>query len=83
MKAKIIQIGNSQGIRIPKTVIEQLGFEGDVYLEIGESELVIRNASAPRTGWEAAFSEMATHEDDVLLEDKLIKSDWDDKEWAW
>jgi antitoxin MazE len=34
MKATIIPIGNSKGIRIPKAVLEQCHIEGDVFLEI-------------------------------------------------
>lgn len=83
MKAKIIQIGNSQGIRLPKKVLEQLGFEGEVYLEVGERELVIRNAITPRTGWEAAFMKMALEGDDALLDGDIIQSEWDEKEWTW
>lgn len=83
MKARIIQIGNSQGIRLPKKVLEQLGFEGEVYLEVGKSELVIRNATAPRTGWETAFMKMAHEGDDALLDGDIIELEWDEKEWTW
>lgn len=83
MKARIIQIGNSQGIRLPKTTIEQLGFQGEVYLEIKGRELIIRSRSAPRAGWEDAFALMAKEKDDKLEDHQAPGTDWEETEWEW
>ena len=51
--AKIIQIGNSQGIRIPKPIIE-LSNLGDKELEfvVMDSGLLITPEKKVRVGWE-------------------------------
>ena len=45
MKTKIVRIGNSQGVRIPKPLLEQAGLEGEVELRITASGIVIESAS--------------------------------------
>ncbi len=64
MKTQIIQIGNSQGIRIPKVLLEETGITGDVDLELHPDGILIRNVQVPRAGWAAAFRSMAENEDD-------------------
>jgi len=81
MKASIIKIGNSQGVRIPKPIIEQCGFETEVELEVHDQEVVIRPIKNPRCGWERAFKTMAVNGDDKIIE--TPKSDWDEEEWEW
>lgn len=83
MKAKIVKIGNSQGIRIPKPVLEQTGLEGEVEIEVKEHSLVILRADGPRNGWDDAFRAMADHDDDHLLDDGPMTSHWDEEEWEW
>jgi antitoxin MazE len=83
MKARVVRIGNSRGIRIPKSVIEQCHLHGAVDLEIQQGQLVIRSATKPRAGWADAFNEMHQHEDDQLLDAEIGSSSWDEKEWTW
>jgi antitoxin MazE len=82
MKASIIKIGNSQGIRIPKPIIEQCGFENEVELEVHDHELIIKSSRTPRQDWETAFKGMAANGDDQLL-DSATKTKWDEEEWEW
>ena len=82
MKTKIIQIGNSQGIRIPKPFLEQTGLGDEVELEVRADELVIRSAKKTRGDWETAFAKMAETGDDSLL-DAHVESQWDEDEWTW
>ncbi len=84
MKAKIIAIGNSKGIRIPKTLLKEGGFEEEVFLEASGGSIVIRPVSAPRTGWGEAFQKMAKHNDDALIDQRADAiSNWDRAEWEW
>lgn len=84
MRTNIIRIGNSRGIRIPKAVLDQCGFESAVELEVGDRQLVIRPAERPRQGWDEAFRRMAEHGDDELLDGGLAsRSAWDAAEWEW
>jgi antitoxin MazE len=84
VRTHLIQIGNSQGIRIPKALIEQAHLSGDVEIVVQESQLVVRAVSRPRAGWAAAFQRMAAAGDDALLDEEfLVASDWDETEWQW
>lgn len=82
MKARIIQIGNSRGVRLPRILLEQAHLTDDVQIEAAPNQIVIRSAHAPREGWENAFRLMAQRGDDGL-EDDLITSSFDETEWKW
>jgi antitoxin MazE len=84
VKARIVRIGNSQGIRIPKVVIEQAGLKDAVELEIRKGQLLVRSASRPRDGWEDQFRAMAERGDDAPVWDAgTWLSSWDEREWKW
>lgn len=82
MKAQIIQIGNSQGIRIPKVLLEETGISGEVDLESTPDGILIRNIKTPRGDWETIFRELADIDDDAALDDE-IRSNFDKKGWKW
>lgn len=84
MKAAIVQIGNSRGVRIPKVMLEQCGLENEVDMEVLNRKLVICPTSQPREGWSESFQAMAKQGDDTLLE-HATKTDpkWDEEEWEW
>ncbi|MEO8649434.1 MAG: AbrB/MazE/SpoVT family DNA-binding domain-containing protein [Acidobacteriota bacterium] len=81
MKAQIIQIGNSQGIRIPKMMLEEGNLSGEVELELREEGILIRNIRKPRGDWDARFSALAETDDDQVLSES--SSAFDKKEWQW
>ncbi len=84
VKGQIVRIGNSQGIRIPKVLIEQTGLSKQVEIFVQDDSLVIRPARPVREGWEAAFQEMARLGDDALLDaGSLPPTRWDEEEWEW
>ena len=84
MKARIVRIGNSQGVRIPKPLLEQTGLKGEVELEVQDHQIIIRSADQPRKGWAEAFGRMNRAGDDVLIDDVAgSTSSWDDEEWEW
>jgi len=81
MKASIIQIGNSQGLRIPKPILKQCGLSGEVELEVHDNELVIKPTTQSRKNWGQAFKAMARNGDDKLIE--FPQNQWDEEEWEW
>ena len=83
MKAKIVRIGNSQGLRIPKPVLEQTGLSGEVEIEVKDRSLVISPQAEARSGWESEFTDMKQRGDDVLLDELPAASAWDEAEWEW
>jgi antitoxin MazE len=82
MKAHLVQIGNSRGVRLPKAVLEeaQLGDEIDLKAEPGR--IVIRSARKVRAGWADAARQMKARGDDRLL-DSATSSHFDREEWEW
>lgn len=84
LHAAIINIGNSRGIRIPKPVIEQCGFQTEVEIEVHDHHLIIRSESHPRAGWSTSFARMSEYGDDKLIDQVAEHGlDWDDEEWEW
>ena len=82
MKVELVRIGNSRGIRIPKPIIVQCGFEDAVDLRIENHHLVIAPARLPREGWEEAFRAAGSSAHDELLLD-TPGSQFDREEWRW
>jgi antitoxin MazE len=84
MKTKLVRIGNSQGIRIPKTLLDQCRLEGPLEIDIQGNHLVVRAASRPRHDWDEAFRAMHHHQDDRLVDaEAASSSQWDQDEWEW
>lgn len=81
IKTKLIQIGNSQGIRIPKHVLERLNLHNKIELLIDDKskQIHIKSADIPRKRWEKKFKEMHEKGEDILL----INDSLDVKEWEW
>ena len=77
----LVAIGNSRGLRLPKVVIEQVGLEDEVILEVQDGALIVRPRH-PRAGWEEAAAMLATRSEDALL-DPETPTTWDEAEWQW
>ncbi|MGG6264973.1 AbrB/MazE/SpoVT family DNA-binding domain-containing protein [Leptolyngbya sp. AN03gr2] len=83
IRTQIVKVGNSQGIRIPNWLLEQSGITGEVEIEVQQNQLIIRPATHPRAGWEAAIKAViAEHPDKGLLDDET-STRWDESEWRW
>lgn len=84
VRTRIVKIGNSQGVRIPKFLLEQTALRDEVELELQSGQIIIRSPHQPRRDWDAAFAEMSRRGDDALLDgDALLSTDWDEEEWEW
>ena len=86
MKTKIVQIGTSFGIRIPKALLEKSGLKGEVVVDARKHQIVIRPSKKVRQGWEESFKRMAKSGDDRLLDSEEVlsrQSNWDEDEWTW
>ncbi len=84
MKTRIVKIGNSQGVRIPKPLIEETGLKGEVEINAHNGALIIRAAKKPREGWDAAFKMMAEQANDAPPgPDATFPTQWDVDEWEW
>jgi antitoxin MazE len=92
IKTRIVPIGNSQGVRIPRALLKEaglltgdgqevLGYEVEMHVEQGS--IVLRPALGARAGWAGQFERMAEQADDLLLDDIPQASSWDEREWSW
>ncbi len=81
---KIIQIGNSKGIRLSKSLIEQYNMKDEVLLEAKKDSIVIHPVENSRVDWEKSFEKMRLRGDDMLLDEGTeLDSEWEQAEWQW
>ena len=84
LRTRVVQIGNSQGIRIPKLLLERFNLSNEVELLLKDGMLVLRPVFHPRAGWEEQCRLMAERGDDKLLDPDVVStSKWDEEEWVW
>jgi antitoxin MazE len=80
----IIHIGNSLGVRIPKTIIEQVGFKEnmDLVFKVTKEGLLISPEKQAREGWEQKFKSSKRE----LKKPSLLgafSNEFDKEEWIW
>ena len=84
MRTRIVKIGNSQGVRIPKLLLERSNLAEEVELEAEDGRIIIRSTRQPRHDWERAFRSMAERGDDSLLDNvSPAQTRWAEDEWQW
>ena len=82
MKLNIVQIGNSKGIRIPKTILNQCNIQNEIDLEIEDGKIIIYPINThPRKNWDKMFKEMKKNREDKLIIDDKIDLEMDNWEW--
>ena len=81
-KTRIVQIGNSRGIRVPKVLLDHARLPEDVELQAEHGRLIVRAARGARAGWADAAKAMHARGDDQLL-DATTANRFDDQEWQW
>lgn len=82
--AKLVAIGNSRGVRLPKAMIEQAGLGDDIELEVVDGTIVIRRKRKPREGWAEAARRMAERGEQPLPETRdMTETEWMRDHWRW
>jgi antitoxin MazE len=81
-KTRIVRIGNSRGIRVPRALLEQAELPEEVELQAQPGRLIVRAARRPRAGWAAAARAMRERGHDQLL-DAPTPTRFDREEWTW
>jgi len=82
MLVNIIPIGNSKGIRIPKSIMKHCHIENIVEMEIEDDRIILKPVKKkPRQDWHQYFKQMYSNGDDNLLIDDSIDLDMEDWEW--
>jgi antitoxin MazE len=81
-RARIVRIGNSRGLRLPKALIEQAELSDEVELYAEPGRLVIQAVREPRVGWAEAAKKMRAADEDRLL-DAPTPTRFDLEDWKW
>jgi antitoxin MazE len=81
-KTRIVRIGNSRGIRVPRALLEQAELPEEVELLAQPGRLIVRAARRPRAGWAQAARLMHERGHDVLL-DESTPTQFERDEWTW
>ena len=82
MKVSIVAVGNSKGIRIPKSILEQCNFDKEAELAVENNKIVLRPVRGKRrNGWDKAFKLMHERKEDAMLLDDSL--DIEMKNWEW
>ncbi|MEN8163857.1 MAG: AbrB/MazE/SpoVT family DNA-binding domain-containing protein [Acidobacteriota bacterium] len=82
--ARLVQIGNSRGIRIPKPLIEGADLEDcELELKIVSEGLLVKPATTRRHGWKKAFDVMHDHGDDAMVMAAEPPTSFDHEDWEW
>jgi antitoxin MazE len=82
IKTRIVRIGNSQGFRVPRALLEQAQLPEDVELTAQPGRLVVRAARRPRAGWADAAQAMHERAHDRMLDEPTVTR-FDQKDWTW
>lgn len=79
MKSKIVKIGNSKCIRVPKSFIEQCNIKDDISIMVVNKKLLIEPMNNIRKDWDKKFSKNSK-QDELIID---CNNDFDSKEWEW
>ena len=82
MHTRLVRVGNSRGVRIPKPLLEEAGLDGDVRLRVVRSGIVIEPARPARAGWSEAARALGRSAEAGLL-DEPTPTSFDEDEWVW
>lgn len=81
MKARLVRIGNSRGVRLPKPLIDEVGLSEIVELHVRAGAIVISPVRAPRAGWAEAAQGLRASESG--LRDPQTPTAFDEQSWHW
>ena len=81
----LVKIGNSQGIRIPKALIDQAHLNNkELVFKIVDNGLLITPVSKPRDGWKVKFDQAAQFTtNDTMDKEWLDAPLTDEEDWEW
>jgi antitoxin MazE len=75
MELAIINIGNSKGIRLSKTILEKYSINDKIELILEKDYIILKPKTEPRKGWEKSFKKMHENGDDQLLMNDIFEDE--------
>jgi len=82
VRARVVRIGNSRGIRLPRPLIVEAGLVDEVELEVREGGLFVTPVKGARAGWADAAASLAARGGD-RVEGGAVPTRFDRTEWKW
>lgn len=82
MRTRLVRIGNSRGIRLPKPIIEEAGLTDEVEVRVRAGTIIIAPSVTPRSGWAKAAKQLRERDEDRLL-NPPTPTRFDEQEWEW
>jgi antitoxin MazE len=82
MRARIVRVGNSRGVRLPKPLLDEAGLPEEVDIRAEPGRIVIEAVARPRAGWAEAAKRLAADKSGEAL-DPPTPTRFDDEEWEW
>ena len=83
MDLKVVPIGNSRGVRLPKSVLNKYAITDTVVLEEREDGILLRSKQDERLSWEETYKEMAREREDWSDLDVTLADGLKDGEDSW
>jgi antitoxin MazE len=75
MEVAVVQIGNSKGICLSKTILKKYNIKDKVDLILEKERIIIQPSFTPRKGWEESFNQMRENGDDELLFNDIFEEE--------
>lgn len=75
MEIPVVQIGNSKGLRLSKTLLEKYNIKDKIELILEKGYIILKPISKPRKNWDVAFKEMNENGDDQLLFNDVLENE--------
>lgn len=82
MRTRLIRIGNSRGVRIPKALVEAAGLDAPLRMRVVDAGLLLERIEHPRAGWAEAARRLEGRGEGGLLDDP-VPTIFDESEWEW
>ena len=82
MKTKLVPIGNSRGVRLPKPLLREAGLSDEVDLQVRNGAIIITSIKNTRAGWAESAKVMHNRKQDQLI-DSPTETQFDKNDWQW
>lgn len=83
MKIKLINIGNSKGLRLPKALIQQYNISDDLQIELKEDGILLKPITRLRSGWSEQFEKAVKLNEPQEKKWNEAPNRFDKEEWTW
>lgn len=83
MRSRLVRIGNSRGVRLPKPLLEEAGLTDEVEIRARKGMIVIERVGRPRAGWAEAARELRRRGEDDEVVGEPTETRFDQEEWEW